>query len=132
MNVLQTSERKKKTNKMGHMLSTFAEHHANIRVIAALIACLKALMTFKTRCDHPELFLVLCTLTFTNMKMAQEISLQRIYEREEKSFLDISLKLVLPICSGFTFPLASFSAPLFLVQQDGMLLPFDTLTADCV
>lgn len=83
---------KEKKNKIGHTLSTFAEHHANIRVIAVLIACLKALMTFKTRCNYPDLFLLLCTLTFKNIKMVQKISLQRFYEREEKSFPDINFK----------------------------------------
>lgn len=93
MNALQTSERKKKINKkIGHTLSTFAEHHANITVIAVLIACLKALMTFKTRCNHLDLFLLLCTLTFKNIKMVQKISLWRFYEREEKSFPEMNFK----------------------------------------
>jgi len=42
---------------------------ASIRVIAVLIACLKALITFKIRCDHLERFWVLWTLTFMDMKM---------------------------------------------------------------
>lgn len=117
--------KEKRTHKIGHTLSTFTAHHANVRVIAVLIACLKALMTFITRCDHPELFLVVCTLTFTSIRMIQKISLQIFYEREEKSLPDISLKLVLAVCSGFTFPLASFSAPFCLVQQDCVLLSFE-------
>ena len=101
---------------------------ASIRVIAVLIACLKALITFKIRCDHLERFWVLWTLTFMDMKMVLKSAPQftGILWRRRKKW-SFSLSCYWGSVSGFCFSHASFSTPFSLVQHDYTLLSFKIL-----
>lgn len=76
---------------------------AKIKLIAALIAGLKALITFKTRCDNLELFCVLDSYLYEYGKSIKiNITVYRNFMEDEKKLL-FFFKLVLRICFRLLF-----------------------------